>query len=126
MSLKLSERQYLGVQFDCSLNWREQIKAVSAKVFRVAGFLKHAKSFVRQETLQTLYRGIVESYFRYSCSVWGCPSLAEIDQLLKLQNRAARIIKNSNHDAPSRYLIERLGLNTVSELTAIESNTMRP
>ena len=101
--------EYLGVQFDCFLNWKEQIKAVSAKVSRAAGFLKHAKFFVPQETLQTLYRGIVESYFRYCCSVWGCVSLTEIDQLQKLQNRAARIIKISNMTPQADILLKDWG-----------------
>ena len=43
-SLTLSKKtKYLGVQIDCSLDWKEQIKAVSTKVSRAIGFLKHAK-----------------------------------------------------------------------------------
>ena len=53
----------LGLQIDCSLDWKERIKAVSAKVSRAIGFLKHAKSFLPKETLQTLCTGIVEPHF---------------------------------------------------------------
>ena len=91
--------KYLGLQIDCSLDWNEQIKTVSAKVSRAVGFLKHAKSFLLKETLQTLYTGIVEPHFRYCCSVWGCAGSSEINQLQKLQKRAARIITNSSFDA---------------------------
>ena len=49
--------KYLVVQIDCSLDWKEQIKAVSNKVSRAVGFLRHAKSFLPKETLQTLYTG---------------------------------------------------------------------
>ena len=87
----VKKTKYLGVQIDCSLNWKEQIKAVSSKVSRAVGFLRHAKSFLPKETLQTVYTGIVEPYFRYCCSVWGCAALTEINQWQKLQNRAARI-----------------------------------
>ena len=45
---------------DNSLNWKEHIKTVSTKVSRAIGFLKHAKTFLGQETLKTLYTGIVE------------------------------------------------------------------
>ena len=68
----VKKTKYLGLQVDCSLDWKEQIKTVSAKVSRAVGFLKHAKSFLPKETLQTLYTGIVEPHFRYCCSVWGC------------------------------------------------------
>ena len=44
---------------DCSLDWKEKIKAVSAKASRAVGFLEYAKSFLPKETLQTLYTGIL-------------------------------------------------------------------
>ena len=120
----VKKTKYLGVQIDCSLDWKEQIKAVSSKVSRAVGFLRHAKSFLPEETLQTLYTGIVEPHFRYCCSVWGCAGLTEINQLQKLQNRAARMITNSSFDAPSRPLIKGLGWKTVEELASGESKTM--
>ena len=101
------------MQIDCSLNWKEQIKAVSSKVSRVVGFLRHAKSFLPKENLQTLYTGIVEPHFRYCCSVWGCAALTEINQLQQLQNRAARIITNSSFDASGGPLIEEMGWKTM-------------
>ena len=88
----IQKTKYLGVQIDNSLIWKEHIKTVSTKVSRAIGFLKHAKTFLPQETLKTLYRGIVEPHFRYCCSVWGCAGSTELNQLQKLQNRAARII----------------------------------
>ena len=120
----VQKTKYLGVQIDCSLDWKEQIKAVSAKVSRAVGFLKHAKNFLPRETLKTLYAGIVEPHFRYCCSVWGCCGSTEINQLQKLQNRAARIVTNSSFDTPSRPLIEVLGWKTIEQLTSIESETM--
>ena len=88
--------KYLGLQIDCSLDWKEQIKAVCMKVSRAIGFLRHAKSFLPLASLKTLYIGIVEPHFRYCCSVWGCAGSTHISQLQKLQNRAARIITNSS------------------------------
>ena len=120
----VEKTKYLGVQIDCSLNWKQQIKAVSSKVSRAIGFLRHAKSFLPKETLQTLYTGIVEPHFRYCCSVWGCAALTEINQLQKLQNRAARIITNSSFDAPGKPLIEVMGWKTIDELITCESKTM--
>ena len=120
----VEKTKYLGVQIDCSLDWKEQIKAVSSKVSRAVGFLKHAKSFLPKETLQTLCTSIVEPHFRYCCSVWGCATLTEINHLQKLQNRSARIIANSRFDAPGRPLIEGMGWKTIDELITCESKTM--
>ena len=63
-------------------------------------------------------------HFRYCCSVWGCAGSTEINQLQKLQKRAARIVTNSSYDAPSRPLIEGLGWKTIQELIQNESETM--
>ena len=120
----VQKTKYLGVQIDCSLDWKEQIKAVSAEVSRAIGFLRHAKSFLPLASLKALYKGIVEPHFRYCCSVWGCAGSTDINQLQKLQNRAARIITNSSFDASSRPLIAKLGWQTIEELIRNESKTM--
>ena len=120
----VQKTKYLGVEIDCSLDWKEQIKAVSTKVSRAVGFLMHAKSFLPKDTLKSIYTGIVEPHFRYCCSVWGCAGSTEINQLQKLQNRAARIVTNSSFDAPSIPLIESLGWKTIQELIQNESRTM--
>ena len=44
----IQKTKYLGVQIDNSLNWKKHIKTVSSKVSRAVGFLKHAKTFLRQ------------------------------------------------------------------------------
>ena len=77
----VQKTKYLGVQIDNSLDWKEQIKTVSSKVSRAIGFLKHAKSYLPEETLRTMYTGIVEPHLRYCCSVWGCCGVTEINQL---------------------------------------------
>ena len=66
----VQKTKYLGLQMDCSLDSKEQIKAVSTKVCRAIGFLRHAKSFLPMASLKNLYTGIVEPHFRYCCSVW--------------------------------------------------------
>ncbi len=116
--------KYLGVQIDCSLDWKEQIKSISGKVSRAVGFLKYSKKYLPRETLVTLYRSLVEPHFRYCCSVWGCCGSTGKNQLQKLQNRAARIVTNSSFDAPGGPLIKKLGWKTIEELIDSESKTM--
>ena len=64
--------KYLGVQVHKSLEWKEYIKAVSSKVSRGIGFLKHVQPFPPEETLRTMYTGIVEQYFRFSLGLLWC------------------------------------------------------
>ena len=97
------------------------IKYVSSKVARAIGFLKYTKNFIPRNCLNKLYRSIVEPYFRYCCSVWGCCSSTEKDRLQKLQNRAARIITGSSFTTSALPLIESLGWKTIEELISNET-----
>ena len=73
---------------------------------------------------QNLYTGLVDPHFRYCCAVWGVCGLTEIQQLQKLQNRAARIITGSNYDAPSKPLIKGLGWKTIEDLIQYDRNLL--
>ena len=76
------------------------------------------------KTGQTVFENNRGSLLRYCCSFWGCTGSTEINQLQKLQKRAARIIMNSSFDGPSRPLIEGLRWKTVDEIITDESKTM--
>ena len=116
--------KYLGVQVDNNLNWKGHIKALSTKISRAIVFLKHAKNFLPQDTLKTLYSGIVEPHFGYCCSVWGKCGATEKNHLQKLQKRAARVLTNSHFDADARPLLNTLGLKTIQDMIDTEINTM--
>ena len=51
MNLRLFKKnEYLGVQMDDSMDWKEHIKVTSSKVSKAVRFLRHAKPFLREET----------------------------------------------------------------------------
>ena len=68
---------------------------MQAKISRALGFLKYAKKYVPLATLKDIYKGIGEPNFNYCCSFWGSCGTTKLNRLQKLQNRAARIVKNS-------------------------------
>lgn len=119
-----SNTKYLGVQIDENLTWKEQIKTVTAKASRAIGFLKYAKKYLPAGVVKTLYSSIVEPHFQYCCSVWGCCNSTDILQLQRLQNRAARVVTNSQFDAPSKPLIQSLGWHTIKELIDRQTKLM--
>ena len=115
----VSKIMYLGVLLDNSLDWKDQVRAVSLKVSRGLGLLKHANKFLPLSALTSLYTSIIEPNFRYCRSLWGCADTTEINRLQKLQDRVARIVTSSSLDTPSK-----LGWKTISQLIDIESKTM--
>ena len=104
----VQKSKYLCVQIDNTRDWKEHMKTVSSNVSRRIGYLKHAISFLPEETLKTMYTCIVEPHFRYCCSVWGCCGVSPTNQLQKLQNPAARIVTGSSFDAPGKPVIKNL------------------
>ena len=99
-------------------------KLFQQKSVEQLSFLKHAKNFLPQDTLKTLYSGIVEPHFGYCCSVWGKCGATEKNHLQKLQKRAARVLTNSHFDADARPLLNTLGLKTIQDMIDTEINTM--
>ena len=63
----VSKIKYLGVLLDNSLDWKDQVQAVSLKVSRVLGILKHAKIFLPFSALTSLYT------FKLSLLSWPLP-----------------------------------------------------
>ena len=100
------------------------LECVSSKVSRAIGFLKYSKNFITRSCLNNLYRSIVEPYFRYCCSVWGCCNSTEKIRLQKLQNRAARLITGSSFTTSALPLIEDLGWKTIEELISYETQIL--
>ena len=53
----VKKTKYLGLQIDCSLDWKEHIKAISAKVSRAVGFLNMPNLSFRKK-LCKLFTGV--------------------------------------------------------------------
>ena len=70
--LMIEHTKYLGVHVDQYLNWDVHIAEVIEKKSRALGMIRHAKQYLPVNILQTMYRSMVEPYFRFCCPVWGC------------------------------------------------------
>ena len=105
----VKETKYLGIMIDDNLKWDSQIKNIQTNISRALGLLKYAKRCIPTSTLNDMYKGIVEPHLNYCCSVWGSCGTTRLDKLQKLQNRAARIVTNSDFDTSAAPLIHELG-----------------
>ena len=68
---RVYKAKYLGITVDDSLTWNEQIGFISTKDKRNVGIMKRVRDFIRKDSLLTLYKSLVESYFRYCNTVRG-------------------------------------------------------
>ena len=63
-----------------------------------------------------VWLGVAEPSFTYCCSAWGSCGTTKLNKLQKLQNKAARIVKNSPFDASAISFIKDLGWPTIGHV----------
>ena len=67
----IKQAKYLEVMVDQHLNWKEQISTIKKEVSRGVGMLKYSKKYIPLLTIQSMYKSLVEPYFRYCCPACG-------------------------------------------------------
>ena len=86
--------------------------------------ITYAKIFPPIDTLNLLYRGMIEPPLRFCCSVWGSCGANTRRILERLQNRSVRMITDSAYDAPAEPFLKSLGLLSIKEMVLEESTNM--
>ena len=114
---RVRTHRYLGVEINDTLTWHSQIDQIVKKVSAGLAILKRARALVPRDTFINMYNALVVPYFDYCSPVWGCIGKCQSERLQKLQNRAARIITNSDYMTPSSCLLHDLGWNTLKKKT---------
>ena len=90
--------KYLDLIVDDSLTRNEQIGFISTKIKRNVGMMKRVRDSIPKDSLITLYKSLVEPYFRYCNTVWSRCGKSYIDKLQTLQDRAARIVTRVSYE----------------------------
>ena len=87
--------KYLGVVIDSNLHWRKQYSHVIKKCNSTLAFLKrnlrNSPMFIKEKCYKTLVRPKIE----YACSIWDPHHQNHIDDIEKVQKRAARFVTNN-------------------------------
>ena len=115
---RVYKTKYLGIIVDKSPTWNEQIDSISTKIKRNVGMMKRVGDCVPKDSLITLYKSLVEPYFRYRNTVLAQCGKSYIDKLQTLQNRAARIVTRvSYEDSDHAMLLRELEWLSISQMT---------
>ena len=92
---------------DQYMNWENRIDHVIKKISRALGVIRLAQNVLPLTTFQTLYKSIVEPYFRFCCPFWGSCGVNVLGKLHARQNRAARIARlESLFPARGRFFLQ--------------------
>ena len=89
----------LGVLIDENLTWENHVDALTKKIASGIGAIKRINHCLSPTALHDVYYGLVQLHFDYCSVVWGnCgKTLRDKLQRLRIQNRAARVLTNSNY-----------------------------
>ena len=77
------------------------------------GAMRRIKPFVPVDTLEKVYKSLVQPYFEYCSPLWdNCGKLLK-DKLQRFQSRAARVLTGANYDIRSADIIQTLSWDTL-------------
>ena len=79
----------LGVMLDERLRWDLHVEKTCKKIGGDIAVMKRIKPLVPDDTLQTIYRVMIQPYFDYCSPLWGNCSAYLKEKLQRFQNRAA-------------------------------------
>jgi len=84
--------KYVGFVIASRLNWELHIAPVDQKVACGSAALHKLQPYVNVDLLRKIYFSIVYCYLYYAILIWGTANKALLDSLVKLNNRAIRIV----------------------------------
>ena len=101
---------YLGVTISSDLSWSQQITSVYNRATRVLNFVKRNVSICNPTHKSLAYISLVRPHLEYAAAVWDPYYIKDIEQINKIQNRAARFCRNDYRYTTSvSGLVSQLG-----------------
>ena len=86
--------KHLGIIIDCFLSWHEHIYDITSKISKSVNIIAKLKPHVTSQSLISIYYALKYPYLTYGCVMWGNNYEAPLSQLVRLQNKAVRIIND--------------------------------
>ena len=109
---RVHKKEVLGIVIDDELKWNIHNKEQCNKISKNINLLRKAKDFVGLDTLLItlliMYNALVMPHFNYCSTIWQNNNQTHLDNLYKLQKRAARIITNSDYTIRSSTIFQKL------------------
>ena len=88
--------KFLGYQLDETWSWNLHISMIACKLARNIGLLYKLRKVLNNDTLRNLYFSLIQPYFINGLHVWGTAANTHLQQVITLQKKAIRIIRNSH------------------------------
>ena len=103
------KQKLLGIYIDENLLWTDHIDYLCTTLSSKISNLRQLSNYISVEAQKVYYQGYILPLIDYGSCTWGAASKNNLDRILKLQKRAARIILNANFDTASADMFQELG-----------------
>ncbi len=104
-----NEERLLGVTVDNTLSWSAQISNTIKKCNSLLYLLGRVKLYLDISSRKLFFNAYILPHLDYCCTIWGNCNDELLNQVIKFQKRAARLILDSDIYTPSVSLFTELG-----------------
>ena len=112
---QVSEAKLLGVHIDPHLSWQPHIHSLCSKVSKKLGLLRRLRKVMPHNTMKTIYNTLVLPLMDYADIIWGTAAQTHVNEVFKLQKRAARILMGASRYAHTTPILRQLNWLTVQQ-----------
>ena len=113
--------KYLGTYIDSHLNWNYNTNILAAKLSRSLGMLSKIRHYVNPETLRSIYFAIFSSHLSYGSIIWAQNANNNVKRILRLQNKALRIINFANYRDHASPLFNNLNVLKITDHVELQN-----
>lgn len=108
--------KFLGVNFDPSLNFKDHINQIKAKISKSLYIIQRAKNFLSDSSLVTLYYSMIHCHLVYGLNIWSSAAKSTIKPLCIIQKRAIRTIAKAKFYDHSEPLFKKFQILPIDQL----------
>ena len=102
INYKVEHSKYLGITLQSNLKWNKHINSITNKANQTLGFLKRNLKIKCSDVKSHAYiKALVRPKLEYASAVWDPHTRTQINQIEKVQRRAARYVTNRYHNTSS-------------------------
>ena len=107
---QVSFTKFLGVVNNENLTWSNHISAIIAKISKNLGVIRQVARVLPNEVLYSLYHTLISLYLDYCNIVWASHNSTFLQNLVRTQKKAIRLINNSPGNTHSPPLFHKSGI----------------
>ena len=98
---QVANHKILGVNLDQDLTFETHVEELCKKLSKRLGLLRRISSYLKQKQKAYYNEAVIKPFLLYGSPIWSSSNKGNLDNVLRMQKRAARIILEAERRTPS-------------------------